>query len=149
MSLTLHPARPEDADAIAALFSRSFRLLTFLPELHTVEEDRWFIGNVVMTEQRVTVAERDGAIIGFIAETDGWLHHLYVAAGALRSGVGSLLLADAQGRQERLDLWCFRENARARWFYEKHGFVAAEFTDGGGNEARLADVRYRWTATPA
>jgi GNAT superfamily N-acetyltransferase len=143
--IRLRPAVPEDADTIAALFSASFRLLSFLPELHTVDEDRWFIGTIVMKEQRVTIAERDGAIIGFIAETDGWLHHLYVAVDALRSGAGSLLLRDAQARQARLDLWCFRENARARAFYEKHGFVPVEFTDGSGNEAKAEDVRYRWT----
>jgi len=30
-----------DADAIAAVFSPSFRLLNFLSEQHSVEEDRW------------------------------------------------------------------------------------------------------------
>src|SRR5919197_239244 len=33
-------ARPEEADTLAALFRRSYRTLTFLPILHTPEEDR-------------------------------------------------------------------------------------------------------------
>ena len=29
--------------------------------------------------------------------------------------------------------------------YERHGFVAEEFTDGHGNEERTPDIRFRWT----
>ena len=36
----LRPATEADAAEIAALFAVSRRLLTFLPDLHTVEEDR-------------------------------------------------------------------------------------------------------------
>ena len=37
--LTNRVAIANDADAIARVFSPSLRLLTFLPELHTVEEE--------------------------------------------------------------------------------------------------------------
>ena len=144
--IVLRTATVEDADAIAALFSASFRLLTFLPELHSVEEDRDFIGNVVLPGQRVTVAGHEGRIVGFIAEEKGWIDHLYVAPDALGLGVGSALLVNAKSRQPELTLWCFAENSRARAFYEKHGFVAVEFGDGSGNEARRPDVRYLWRA---
>jgi hypothetical protein len=30
-------------------------------------------------------------------------------------------------------------------FYERHGFMAIEFTDGSGNEEKEPDVLYRWT----
>jgi len=39
-------------------------------------------------------------------------------------------------------LWAFQRNQRARVFYEHRGFVAAEFTDGAGNEEREPDMRY-------
>jgi hypothetical protein len=32
----------------------------------------------------------------------------------------------------------------ARRFYERHGFVAVEHTDGAGNEEREPDVRFLW-----
>jgi hypothetical protein len=38
MSFTLRAAMPEDAEAIAAVYAASFRLLTFLPMLHTMGE---------------------------------------------------------------------------------------------------------------
>jgi hypothetical protein len=39
-------------------------------------------------------------------------------------------------------LWCFQANSGARRFYERHGFVAVEFTDGHDNEEGCPDVLY-------
>jgi hypothetical protein len=47
MHFTLRRATPCDADAIANVYSTSFRLLTFLPMLHTIEDYRWFIANLI------------------------------------------------------------------------------------------------------
>ncbi|MEO6012305.1 MAG: GNAT family N-acetyltransferase [Devosia sp.] len=118
--------------------------MTFLPNLHSADEDRWFIENVVMQNCGVTVAESDGAITGFLAESPGWVEHLYVDPARLRGGVGSALLAGAMSRQDQLELWCFTANVRGRAFYERHGFVALEHTDGSRNEERVPDIRYRW-----
>ena len=46
-----------DADAIAAVFSSSYRLLTFLPPVRTDEERRGFIENVILKTCKVIVAE--------------------------------------------------------------------------------------------
>ena len=142
--ITLRQAREADAADIAALFATSRRLLTFLPDLHTVEEDRVYVRDKVLRDFRVTVAERDRAIVGFMAELEGWIEHLYVDAAQLRSGVGSVLIADAQSRNEDLQLWCFANNLRGRAFYERMGFEAVKFTDGARNEARAPDILYRW-----
>ncbi len=142
--IELRLASAADADDIAALFAVSRRLLTFLPDLHTVEEDRAHIRDSVLPTYRVTVAERDGRIVGFMAELEGWIEHLYIDAAELRTGVGSALLADAQARNRSLELWCFADNLRGRAFYEKHGFVAVKFTDGASNEAKAPDILYRW-----
>jgi hypothetical protein len=56
MSLRLRRATLEDADEIAAVYSPSFRLLTFLPSLHTPAEDRRFIGEVILGHYEVTLA---------------------------------------------------------------------------------------------
>ena len=142
--ITLRLATEADAADIAALFATSRRLLTFLPDLHTVEEDRVYVRDKVLRDFRVTVAERHGAIVGFMAELEGWIEHLYVDAAQLRSGVGSVLIADAQSRNEDLQLWCFANNLRGRAFYERMGFEAVKFTDGARNEARAPDILYRW-----
>ena len=67
LDLKIRTASESDADAIARVFSPSFRLLTFLPELHTVAEDRWFIANVILKECEVTLAEHDGSVVSFLA----------------------------------------------------------------------------------
>ena len=142
--ITLRLAVEADAAEIAALFATSRRLLTFLPDLHTVEEDQVYVRDKVLRDFRVTVAERNGAIVGFMAELEGWIEHLYIDAAQLRSGVGSALIADAQSRNEDLQLWCFADNLRGRAFYERMGFEAVKFTDGAGNEQKAPDILYRW-----
>jgi GNAT superfamily N-acetyltransferase len=149
MTVTIRRATEADANDIAALFAVSRRLLTFLPDLHTVEEDRAHIRDNILRHYRVTVAERDGRIVGFMAELDGWIEHFYIDAAQLRTGIGSVLIADAKSRNDSLELWCFADNLRARAFYEKHGFVAVKFTDGASNEAKAPDILYRWQRSPS
>jgi GNAT superfamily N-acetyltransferase len=144
MAIALRPATREDAGEIGALFSASLRLLTFLPELHSIEDDLGHIRDDILVNCRVTVAVGDGRIVGFMAEEGSEIRHLYVAAGELRAGIGSALIADAQARHAALELWCFAANRRARRFYETRGFAPVRFTDGAGNEAKMPDVRYRW-----
>ena len=144
--IALRRAVAADAPAIAALFRRSRAVLSFLPELHTADEDLWFVANVLIGEQQVTLAERDGQLLGFMAEHEGWITQLYLDPEVRRSGVGSALIADAKARNPELTLWCFAQNAAARAFYEARGFTAVEETNGAGNEARLPDVRYWWRA---
>ncbi len=144
MTVVLRQAVSADAEEIAELFSTSFRLLTFLPPLHSRDEDRAYVRDVLLPNQLITVAEADGEIVGFLAEHEGWINQLYVRSDRLGQKIGSALLADAQSRNISLTLWCFLENLNARRFYERHGFVEVERTDGRGNEALRPDIRYRW-----
>ncbi|MEI9983450.1 MAG: GNAT family N-acetyltransferase [Aliidongia sp.] len=78
----------------------------------------------------------------------GWVDQLYVAPDGQRQGTGSALLRLAQAASPTLLLWTFQRNAGARCFYERHGFVAIEETDGRRNEEREPDVLYRWQREP-
>lgn len=148
MAATLRPATAADADAIAAVFSPSFRLLDFLPALHTVDEDRWFIEHVILKECRVTVAEIAGRMVGFLALEREEIRMLYTHPDFLGRGVGSRLIEHAKASgPPAIELWCFQANTRARRFYEARGFRAIRFTDGADNEERTPDVRYRWERT--
>lgn len=135
----------DDAGGIAAVFSSSLRLLTFLPVLHTVEEDRRFIENIILKECEVIVAEGDPGIVSFLALNGEEIRLLYSHPDFIGSGAGSLLL-DAVKKSSivALELWCFQANERARRFYEERGFRAVRFTDGRDNEEKVPDVRYRW-----
>jgi hypothetical protein len=48
MGFTLRRATACDAEAIVNVHRASFRLLTFLPMLHTLEQNRRFIANVIL-----------------------------------------------------------------------------------------------------
>jgi hypothetical protein len=60
-------------------------------------------------------------------------------------GAGTQLIDAAKASDiDALELWCFQANERARRFYEAQGFHPIRFTEGGDNEERMPDVRYRW-----
>ncbi len=141
--MSLRPARPEDAAAIAVIHRQAMRIsLPFLPELHTADEDLWFVREKLMVENEVWVAEADGRVAGYIAFHPGWIEHLFVHPDQQGRGLGPTLLAKALEDGAERRLWTFQQNSRARAFYEARGFVAEEFTDGHGNEEKTPDVRY-------
>jgi GNAT superfamily N-acetyltransferase len=145
MRYKLRRATIADAETIAAVFSPSIRLLTFLPTLHTVEEDRWFIENVILRDCEVTLAEDDSGIVAFLARQAEEVRLLYAHPDRVGSGAGTQLIEAAKASGvAALELWCFQANTRARRFYEARGFRAVRFTDGAHNEEKTPDVRYRW-----
>jgi ribosomal protein S18 acetylase RimI-like enzyme len=136
-------ATPEDIPAIAALFERSFGTLTFLPMLHTREQHEAFFGGLLET-QEVWAYEAGGALQGFTAISD-LLDHLYIDPEAFGTGVADALFEHATGRRPGgFTFWVFQQNARARRFYERHGCIAIELTDGARNEEKAPDVLYEW-----
>jgi GNAT superfamily N-acetyltransferase len=145
MYFTLRRATACDADPIANVYSASFRLLTFLPMLHTVEEDRRFIANVILKEFEVTIAEDETGIVACLARRGEEVRLLYTRPDWIGMGAGSQLIEASKATDVgALELWCFQANERARRFYEARGFHAILFTDGADNEEQMPDIRYRW-----
>jgi GNAT superfamily N-acetyltransferase len=143
--LQCRQATVSDARAIASVFSASYRLLAFLPLLHTVEDDQRFIENVILKECEVTLAESESRIISFLARDGGEIRLLYTHPNFIGLGAGGRLIDAAKAcGVGALELWCFQANMRARQFYEARGFRAMRFTDGESNEEKMPDVRYRW-----
>jgi GNAT superfamily N-acetyltransferase len=145
MPFRLRHATDRDADAIAEVYCASFRLLTFLPMLHTIESYRWYVANVMLKQYAVMVAEDDTGIASFLARRDEEMGQFYTRPDRIGCGAGTQLIEEAKSSGvAALELWCFQANARARRFYEARGFRAIRFTDGADNEERMPDVRYRW-----
>jgi ribosomal protein S18 acetylase RimI-like enzyme len=141
-------ATPEDAGEIAATFTASFEtLLTFLPNLHTREEHRHFINEIVPVDHELWVAEEDGRVVALAAIGESTLGHLYVRPDYQGRGIGSALLDKTKElRPDGFTLWTFPQNERACRFYERHGLRAITHGDGSGNEEGLPDVQYEWRA---
>ena len=119
--------------------------MPWIPLVHEEEETRGWMRGIVLADQRVLVAERDGRPVGFAAVSDGWLEQLYVEPEAIGTGVGRPLLDAVKAEHPAgLSLYVFTRNERARRFYEAAGFVLVDEGDGSGNEEREPDCLYRW-----
>ena len=94
----------------------------------------------------VWVWDADGRILGFAAvDAEDEVPAFYVEPDAQSRGIGTALFDRLkESRPDGFRFWVFQENARARRFYERHGAVAIDSTDGSGNEERQPDVLYEW-----
>lgn len=143
MTTTLRPAVESDIADVARLFARSrAAALPFLPVLHSGEEDIAFFA-FYLDRGLITLAERNGGLLGFIAETPGWIEQLYLEPARRGQGIGQMLVDIAKARQPRLELWCFVDNLAGRVFYARQGFTEVRRTDGD-NEAGLPDILFGW-----
>jgi ribosomal protein S18 acetylase RimI-like enzyme len=130
--ITLRPARPADAGAIAALFTDEG-----YPAGPSDIAAR--LARFSTPESRVIVAEHDDAILGFIAvhamarfEHNDWIVRvlaLVVDAGARERGVGRALLGEAEriGSEVEaafVELTAGHHRPEARRLYESLGYDA-------------------------
>ena len=152
MKFTIRRAKASDSTEIAELFIRVRAQMAYLPRLHTDNETRDFIAEVVETDE-VWVSENTDTkldrITGFAAIHDEpekiWLDHLYIAPTAQGQGYGAALLTKVKTqRPQGFSLWTFQQNEGARRFYERHGLTLARLTDGRDNEEKLPDALYVW-----
>ena len=69
--------------------------------------------------------------VGYAAMKGDELHDLYVAPESQRRGVGGALFAQVQAAYpDGFRFWVFRDNTRARPFYDARGCVVVDSTDG-------------------
>jgi 8-oxo-dGTP pyrophosphatase MutT (NUDIX family)/GNAT superfamily N-acetyltransferase len=140
----IRPVRSNDAADCAHVYLRSRQFgVAGVPVVHPPGELRRWMADDVIGHTDTWVAELDGTIVGFVVVDGQWVEHLYLDPAWMGRGLGDQLLACALQRATGdVRLWTFQANDPARRFYERHGFVAEEFTDGAGNEERAPDVRY-------
>lgn len=151
-------AQADEAAAVAEVYLAARRAAEpdIAPMIHTDDETRGWIaaqlaGNIGSPDLKVwvTSASVDGPITALMITDGDWLEQLYVATGHTRRGIGSMLVDHAKALSPgRLQLWTFQSNLGAQRFYQRHGFVEAERTDGSDNEEQAPDIRYVWTRQP-
>ncbi|MFF4254544.1 GNAT family N-acetyltransferase [Streptomyces sp. NPDC001663] len=146
--VTLRRATAPDAAAAADVWLRSFAAaLPTVVSPRSADEVRDYFRDVVVPFRETWVADAgDGdGIVGVMVLNDDELSQLYLHPDWRGCGIGDQFVALAKERSpDGLSLWTFQVNKPAHRFYERHGFVAAERTDGSGNEEREPDVRYVW-----
>jgi ribosomal protein S18 acetylase RimI-like enzyme len=150
----MRAATVADADEVAAIYIASRRRdVSFAPLVHSDEEIRRWLGQVLILRGRVIVIQQSDRIAAMMAVSGSangsWIDHLYVHPDLMSRGFGTTLLNHAkQSLPPPVQLYTFQQNQRARDFYECHGFVAVAFSDGRKNDERCADVLYQWREKP-
>jgi GNAT superfamily N-acetyltransferase len=149
-SVVVRPAESVDADALGAIGGRAWEA-TYRGMIPDVVLDEWIVSTAANwhaafedhsgdSPSRAWVAERDGSVIGYATTSParsnwlpppdgaGELTNLYLDPDVIGSGVGRRLsehaVADLGERGfDPLVVWAFRDNPRARGFYERMGLV--------------------------
>jgi GNAT superfamily N-acetyltransferase len=143
----LRRATAHDAAAVADVWLRSYKAaLPSVRQAHTDDEVRGWFRDVVVPERETWVADASGVVVGLMVLGPGEIDQLYLDPDWRGRGLGDRFVALAKELfPSGLSLWTFQVNEAAGRFYERHGFVAVERTDGRENEEREPDVRYSWT----
>lgn len=150
-NVILRPAAAADADSVAEVYLASRReFLPFAPMAHPEENVRRWISDRLIPSGEVTVAHREGRVIGMmhLAREDdlSWIEQLYLSPDVVGQGVGSTMVVFArEALPTPIRLYTFQENTSARRFYERHGFRAIAFSDGASNEEGCPDVLYEYS----
>ncbi len=142
----LKRAAPSDSDELSAIWLRSFAVaLPSVPTIHTDDEVRVWVRDLLIAEVETWVATIHGNLVGLLSLDEDEIEQLYIDPPWQGRGVGGVCIRHAKERSPNgLGLWTFQVNVRARRFYAGHGFVETVTTDGSRNEERTPDVRMEW-----
>ena len=92
---------------------------------------------------KMAVESKTGAVLGFVAFTEGDLDQIYIRPDSQGAGIGIALLDIAKRHSPNgLKLYTFQCNKKAQKFYEKHGFRVLQY--GTVHEETLPDILYGW-----
>lgn len=141
--MKLRRARVTEAAALARILTEWATETPWMPKLHSPGEDAGFLYRLIR-DHEVTALSSWWRVQGFMAQEGEEIHALYLRPGARGRGWGGAFLDLAKTRSDRLELWTFQANTRARAFYGANGFAEVELTDGAGNDEKLPDVRLVW-----
>ena len=130
MPVTLRPAVPSDAPAIAEIWHSGWRdghLGNVPDELLAIRTPESFHERATACLAATTVADHDGTVAGFIMVTGDEVEQVYVDARHRGSGVAGALLAAAESQvashgHRQAWLAVVAGNTRARRFYERSGW---------------------------
>ncbi len=145
--MKVRPLQDADVAATVALWHETrkdtYHFLADERTLTLADSARYF-RDVIQPDADLWVAEEGGQLLGYLARKGSYIDRLYVRPSAQRKGVGLALLRKAQELSPGgLELHTHQENAKARRFYEKHGFEAVRFGVSPPPES-APDVEYHW-----
>ena len=147
VNLNLRQARPSELSKITSFYinARS-RAIGSIPPIagSDLSVSEW-LERRLSSGDEIWLAIIEDEIVGLLMLEPGWIDQLYVRPDLTGQGIGKQLLELAKARMPLgLQLWTFQSNHRAQKFYERHGFIEVERTDGQSNQEQCPDIRYQW-----
>lgn len=140
-------ARVDDAQGVAELYllARRESLGAIPPVFGSDERVLTWLANRIRNGEECWITRDESGISAFMLLEPEWLDQLYVRPDRIGQGLGTRLVEKAKVLMPNgMKLWTFQSNVLAHKFYEQHGFVVIEKTDGRHNEEQSPDVCYEW-----
>jgi putative acetyltransferase len=144
----LRPYREADEDAAIALWLRTWQLA--YPDIDFVARLSWWRErwrNELVPQAAIVVADRGGALIGFVTiDPSGYLDQLVVGPEHWGIGLADALVNEAKRlAPSGVALKVNADNFRAIRFYERNGFVDAGEDENPGSRRKVR--RMQWKPT--
>ncbi len=145
--VVLRRAEDTDARAAADVWLRSYAAA--LPTVRCAHDEAdvwdWFARVLVPQYDTWVAVAENNVVVGLLVLKGPELKQLYLDPEWRGQGLGDRFMSLAKRRQpDGLSLWTFQINVPARRFYQRHGFIEVERTDGQRNDEREPDVHYVW-----
>lgn len=112
----------DQAELLRIWYKVSLESHCFIPAKFWAEHREAF-KNKYLPESETFVAESEGQILGFISLMGNYIGALFVDGTYQRQGVGRTLVDFVHSSQGSMFVDVYKENAQAREFYNKYGFM--------------------------
>ena len=122
--MIVRPAGADDVLVLAAIAERSYRAAfaeILEADILASRDGSFFAERFASSWEHMLVACSGDMLVGFLLMTDQHIDMLFMDPAASGRGGGALLLREAERRGAK-SLECFRDNHKARRFYERHGW---------------------------
>ena len=142
--LVLRPGTVEDLPQVYEVYVAAVAA-SGIPEPRGAAEVRAWTDRSLDDGRQLWVAARDELVLGFAVVKQEWLFLLFVHPDRPGRGVGDALMGLVKALYPRgFGLRVHTANERARAFYQRHGLVDLEATDGSDYPDREPDVKMAW-----
>ena len=149
-NLTLRAWRPADLEPCMKIWRAASEIGHPFLTSADLDADADLVRTIYMPATDITVAEKDGEIVGFIALSGDFIGALFVAPAFHRRGIGARLLAHVARQHHTLEVEVYLANAAARGFYAAVGFeeVLRHLSDDQGRPHPLIRLQHKAGAVP-